>query len=208
MSADSAADPFTDALKNFKGLAVAVRFDDGALEVESAGDTTGFGLSVLYASDRGADVMETLPDDTALAMGAGFEPGWLTELAEQVASFTGGDMTADELLQEASDVTGLDVPADIETLVGQSAALAVGSEFDIENLINSSDGSDLPIVVKVQGDPEKIKAVLAKLVAQEPDGRDLPRQRLRRRHDRDRPERRLPRQGAHARHAGRLRRVP
>ena len=43
--------------------------------------------------------METLPDDTALAMGAGFEPGWLTELAEQVASFTGGEMTADELLQ-------------------------------------------------------------------------------------------------------------
>ena len=114
-----ADDPFTDALKNFKGLAVTVRFDDGALEVESAGDVTGigFGLSALYASDRGADVMETLPDDTALAMGAGFEPGWLTALAEQAASFTGGDMTADELLQEASDVTGLDLPADLETLV-------------------------------------------------------------------------------------------
>ncbi len=169
VQADSAADPFTDALKNFKGLAVAVRFDDGALEVESAGDTTAFGLSTLYSSDRGADVMETLPDDTALAMGAGFEPGWLTELAEQGASFTGGEMTAEELLQEASDTTGLDVPADIETLLGQSAAVAVGSEFDVENLINSSDGSDLPIVVKVQGDPEKIKGVLAKLIEQEPD---------------------------------------
>ena len=53
--------------------------------------------------------------------------------------------------------------------MGQSAAVAVGSEFDIENLINSSDGSDLPIVVKVQGDPEKIKGVLAKLIEQEPD---------------------------------------
>ena len=148
---------------------MAVRFDDGALEVESAGDTTAFGLSTLYSSDRGADVMETLPDDTALAMGAGFEPGWLTELAEQGASFTGGEMTAEELLQEASDTTGLDVPADIETLLGQSAAVAVGSEFDVENLINSSDGSDLPIVVKVQGDPEKIKGVLAKLIEQEPD---------------------------------------
>ena len=170
VSAAGETDPFADALRDFKGLAVSVRFDDGALEIESAGDVTGFGLSALYSSDRGADVMATLPDDTALAMGAGFEPGWLTELAEQAASFTGGEMSADELLQEASDTTGLDLPADIETLVGRSAALAVGSEFDAENLFNSSDGSDLPIAAKVQGEPEKIKAVLAKLIEQDPDG--------------------------------------
>jgi hypothetical protein len=170
VSADGETDPFADALKGFKGLAVAVRFDDGALEIESAGDLTGLGLSALYSSDRGADVMQTLPDDTALAMGAGFEPGWVTELAERAASFTGGEMTADDLMQEASKATGLDLPADIETLFGQSAALAVGSEFDVENLINSTDGSDLPIAAKVQGDPEAIKGVLAKIVEQAPSG--------------------------------------
>ena len=95
--------------KDFQGVAVSVRFDDGALEIESAG---GYGsrLDSLFGSDRGADVVETLPDDTAAAIGVGFEEGWLTQVVEQMASYSGGEMTAAELFEEASQMTGLDLP--------------------------------------------------------------------------------------------------
>ncbi len=164
--------PMADALKNFKGMAVSVRFDDGALEVEAAGDT-GLTSSAWYGTDQGADVLETLPADTAAAFGMGFEDGWLTELADQMASYTGGDMSADELFQEASDATGLDVPEDIETLLGDSVAVSFGSGFDPEAFFNSSDGGDLPVALKVKGDPDAIQKVLDKINAQDPSAADF-----------------------------------
>jgi hypothetical protein len=164
--------PMAEALKNFKGLAVSVRFDDGALEVEAAGDT-GLTSSAWYGTDQGADVLETLPADTEAAFGMGFEEGWLTRLADQMASYTGGDMTPDELFQEASDATGLDVPDDIETLLGDSVALSFGSGFDPEAFFNSSDGGDLPVALKVKGDPDAIQKVLDKINAQDPSAGDF-----------------------------------
>ena len=47
------SNPIADAMKDFKGLAVAVRFDDGALEVEAAGDTGLELLGVLRLRPRG-----------------------------------------------------------------------------------------------------------------------------------------------------------
>ena len=162
--------PFADALKDFKGVAVAVRFDDGALEIEGAGDT-GFDLSALYGSDRGADVVETLPADTAAAIGVGFEEGWLTQLVEQVASFTGGEMTAAELLRGGlRSRPASTCPQDVETLLGRSAALSFGSDFDPEAFFNSGDGSELPIALKVQGDADGARAVVDKIVAQDAGG--------------------------------------
>ena len=146
------SNPFADALKNFKGLAVAVRFDDGALEIEAAGDT-GLDLPAFYGSDRGGDVVETLPADTAAAIGVGFEEGWLTDVVEQMAAYTGGEMTAAELFEEASNMTGLDLPQDAETLLGDSAALSFGSDFDPEAFFNSSDGSEIPVALKVRATP-------------------------------------------------------
>jgi hypothetical protein len=161
------SNPMADALKNFKGMAVSVRFSDGALEIESAGDT-GLLPKSLYGTDRGADVVETLPTATAAAIGVGFEPGWLTDVVDQFSAF-GGGMTTDELFQEASDATGLDVPADIETLLGESAALSFGSDFDPEAFFNSGDASDLPITLKVKGDEAAARKVLDKILAQDPE---------------------------------------
>ena len=55
---------------------------------------------------------------------------------------------------------------DVETLFGDSAALALGADFDPEAVFESSDGADVPIALKVDGDPEEIEAVLEKLRAQ------------------------------------------
>jgi Protein of unknown function (DUF3352) len=163
----NAAPAGSSPLADFGGMAVTVRFDDGALEIEGAGDT-GVRMSKLYSTDRGADVVETLPPATAAAFGLGFEEGWLTQLAEQVAASSGGEMTAADLFEEASDATGLDVPEDIETLFGSSAALAFGSDFDPEAFFNSGKPTDLPIALKVQGDEEAARKVLTKLLDQAP----------------------------------------
>jgi hypothetical protein len=171
-SSSDVPDELGDALEDFKGLAVSVRFDDGALEVEAAGDT-GLTSAAWYGTDRGADVLETLPADTAAAFGVGFEEGWLTQLADQMATYTGGEMTTEDLFREASDATGLDVPDDVETLLGDSVALSFGSGFDPEAFFNSSDGSDLPVALKVKGDPDAIQAVLDKINAQAPGAEDF-----------------------------------
>ena len=62
-----------------------------------------------------------------------------------------------------SDMTGLDLPDDAETLAGDSAALALGSDFDPTSFFGSPDGSDVPVAVKIKGDPDEIEKVLDKL---------------------------------------------
>lgn len=159
----------TDALKNFEGAAVTVRFSDGALEVESAGGSKtldALGLGSLAGSDQGGDVISTLPDDTAAAVGVGFADGWFTDLVDYVSTSSGGSLSAGDLIDEMSQATGLDLPGDAETLAGESAAIAVGGNVDPETFVNSSDGSDVPVAVKVKGDPKAIESVLDKVRAQ------------------------------------------
>jgi hypothetical protein len=151
--------------EDFEGMAATIRFSSGALELETAG---GIGLqtTTFYGTDRGDDAMSTLPADTVAAFGMGFEDGWLTQLVDQLAAVSGEDKSAEEMWAELSAETGLDLPADAETLAGESAVLAIGSGFDAEQLMNSADGSDVPVGVKVKGDPAAIDAVLDKLRGQ------------------------------------------
>jgi hypothetical protein len=72
-------------------------------------------------------------------------------------------MTREDLYAEVENQTGLTLPDDLETLGGESAALALGGGFDPEAMFNSADGSDVEVGVKVQGDPEGIESVLDKL---------------------------------------------
>jgi hypothetical protein len=152
----------TDALKDFKGMAATVRFDDGALELEVAGDP-GLSRGQLYATDHGDDAVSTLPEDTAAAIGVGFEQGWFTDLVDQMASYSNGEMSAEELMSQMSQESGLDLPADAETLAGESMSLSIGSGFDPETFFNSGDGSGVPVAAKVNGDSDAIEGVLDKV---------------------------------------------
>ncbi|NYD41493.1 DUF3352 domain-containing protein [Nocardioides panaciterrulae] len=151
-----------DALKQFKGMAATVRFNDGALELEGAADPGETATSgQLGTGEGGDDVLATLPSDTAAAMGFGFEDGWFAKLVDRFASYSG--MTGSDLMDQMSQSSGLDLPADAETLAGDSMALAVGGNIDPETIMNSSDGSNLPVAVKIKGDPDAIDGVLGKL---------------------------------------------
>ncbi|MET0524071.1 MAG: DUF3352 domain-containing protein [Nocardioides sp.] len=153
---------FTQALEDFQGAALTVRFDDGALEVEMAGDSA-LTEKTMPTTDKGDDVLSTLPEDTAAAIGVGLPEGWFSTMLDQMSKYTGGEMTADDVIAQAEAETGLELPDDIETLLGESTALAVSPDIDPEALVNSSSPEGLPIGVKIQGDPEEIEAILEKI---------------------------------------------
>jgi len=156
-------DEMTSALEDFAGGALTVRFDDGALEVETATGTDALGLQTLLGSDQGGAVMATLPDDTAAAFGLGFEEGWFDEAVDYVGSTMGADVDVEGLLADMEEETGLSLPQDAETLAGESVAVAISPDFD-PGLFFNSGGQDAPVAVKITGDAEGIQDVVDRLV--------------------------------------------
>jgi hypothetical protein len=152
----------SQALEDFEGMAATLRFSDGALEFEAVG-AAGDDAMANLATDRGDDVVSTLPEDTAVAIGFGFPEGWMDKALEQAAAMSGGEMTAEDLAAEFEAMTGLTV-GDIETLLGDSAALSLSSDIDMDALFSSSDGSDVPVGAKVHGDSAAIQDVVSRLV--------------------------------------------
>lgn len=153
-------------LKDFKGMAGTLRFDNGALEFEVATDATK--AVGAFAGGEGASVVSTLPSDTAAAFGVGFGQGWAQQVLDNISAVSGGGAEMDQMLSQIESQTGLALPGDLEALLGDSAAISVSSSLDPEAMANSSDGSQIPVGIKVKGDADKIDAVLSKLAATAP----------------------------------------
>jgi hypothetical protein len=152
----------TKALEEFQGMAATVRFSAGALEFEAVAATQGSQNAELFATDRGDDALATLPGDTAAAIGFGFADGWLDAVLEQAVASSGGEMGVSDLEQQLQAMTGLTL-ADVETVFGESAVIALGSNLDPEAFFSSSDGSEIPVGAKIKGDAAGIEEVLGKL---------------------------------------------
>ena len=150
------------ALEGFEGAAATLRFDDGALELEMAVGPGEEALAAYGAADGRAEAVTSLPADTAAALGMAVPEGWVDFALEQVASMEGSGMTRDQMAEELEAATGLTVD-DLETLLGESFAIALGSDLDPETLFSSSDGSDIPVGAKIQGDADAIQDVLERL---------------------------------------------
>jgi hypothetical protein len=155
------SDPFGGLLKNFQGAAATLRFTGNGLELATASDPalSESGLT----SDQGGAVVSRLPDDTAAAFGIGLKPGWALALADRFASYSGDGSTGQDLLDQLSQESGLDLPADVETLLGSSSAISSSKTFDFEKMIESSDGTGIPVAYTVKGDPSAVQKVLDKL---------------------------------------------
>lgn len=156
---DVDAEALDSALEGFEGAGLHVRFSEGSLEVEVATDGDYGDLTALGDSDQGATMLETLPDDTALALGIGFEPGWFSTVLDNLDRVSDGEVTAQ--IEGLEAATGLDLSEDVETLLGESAALAVSSDLDPEVIFNSGSGlGEVPVGLKVKGDPDAVEEVL------------------------------------------------
>ncbi len=168
LPSDGVPPELEQAFEDFGGAALAVRFADGALEVEVA---TAGTEDLDYASEDGADVVSTLPEDTAVALGFGFSEGWGEVALDNLEQRLGPD-AADALAFVESQL-GLALPEDLETVLGESMALSLGGDFDAAALAQTPDGSDVPVGAKIRGDAEGIEDVLDKLQAAAGPGGDL-----------------------------------
>jgi hypothetical protein len=161
-TADEGDDPFTQALSGFKGAAATLRFTGDGLELAVAADGNAPQLSKVTGT-TGGELVQRLPDDTAAAAGVSFPKGWLDRYLDQMSSMFGSGMSKEDGMRELSKETGLDVPGDLETLLGSGVSVSIGDDFDFEAAENSDDGGGLPIAVTVKGDPAAIEQVLDKL---------------------------------------------
>jgi hypothetical protein len=164
-AADSGDDPFTEALSSFKGGAATLRFTGDGLELAAAADGGSPQLTNI-TGNTGGTLVKRLPGDTAAAAGVTLPQGWLDRQLAQMSSMFGGmGMSKDDVVRELSQQTGLDVPTDIETLLGSGFTISLGHEFDFEAATNSADGSGLPVAATIKGDPDAIEKVLDKIRA-------------------------------------------
>ena len=165
---DEMPDELTEILEDFSGAALTVRFDDGALEIETATSVEDFGLDNLTASDNAGETIETLPEDTAAAIAYGFEEGWFEDFLEYAESVSGSTFDVDELIAGAEDELGLDLPEDAEKLAGESAVIALGADFDPDMFFDyDTEITEIPIGLKIKGDPDDIQDVLDKILDSE-----------------------------------------
>ncbi|WP_165821120.1 DUF3352 domain-containing protein [Nocardioides gansuensis] len=157
------------SLEDFGGAAATLRFSDGSLELEFAADS-GEQAEIFADVDSGGEIVGSLPEGTIAAIGFGVPDGWVDMMAEQMASSLG--QTKDELYAEASAQTGLDLPDDLEALVGDGLAVSLGEGIDPDAVMNGGP-AELPIAIKIDGDEAEVEAVLEKLRPQLGEEADL-----------------------------------
>jgi hypothetical protein len=144
---------------NFDGMAGVLRFADGAMEAEFVG-STGSG-----AFGRSNPAVQTLPASTGAALSVGFQDGWAEDWLDRMAQSFGDGRSTDELLAEAEADTGLELPEDLEALLGDGLTFSVDADIDFEEMISSGDFAQLPAGVRIEGDPATITPVVDKLAA-------------------------------------------
>ena len=155
-------------LKDFPGGAMVLRFADSGFEMEMAMGELAPAVTDAFDTDRGGDLVGSLPDSTAVAYGLGFSDGWLGTLIEEFRPMIEESLgeSVEEGLADVEQEFGISVPEDIETLTGETAALALDSDFDPE--IAESSPEELPAGFVVRGDPDEIEKVLEKIRANLP----------------------------------------
>ena len=149
-----------EALEEFEGGAFVVRFDDEALEMEAAGG--GLPAEVEMGGESG---IGDLPASTALAFGLGIADGAVQDLLDSVTeSFGLSEDDVEAMLTEVEAQSGLELPEDIDALLGDGFSVAVDSSVDMDSMINSSEPpEELPAGIRIVGDPGEITTVMEKL---------------------------------------------
>lgn len=149
-------DPFEameDALKDFQGLGGTVRFAGGGMELSLAAG----GINTAKGSAGIGDELGDLPGDTAVALGFGVPDDFAAKYLDQIEDVFGPDFLA-----EAEEETGLEIPEDVQTLLGDAVTLSLGG--DAPDSPDSLEGpADLPLGLLIHGDADKISAVIEKI---------------------------------------------
>jgi hypothetical protein len=163
---DSAAVPgeARELYADFEGGALVLRFRDGAVEAEWAGKGLPAGASAPGGATA-ASAAGDLPGSTAAAVSVSLADGWLEKYLDSMSGLLseGPGVGGEDALDALEARTGLSVPEDVETLLGDNVSIALDSDFDPAALESSEDPTLLPAGVRVVGDADAIMAVVDKL---------------------------------------------
>ncbi|HWM00063.1 MAG TPA: DUF3352 domain-containing protein [Nocardioidaceae bacterium] len=156
---DEALGPMDDQLRrqvdqSYRSGAVAFRFDDRYVELATV--LTG---SAYQESDDGAIADMALPETTAVALGFADGGGYVDE---QWDMMLGGDPG---MGKEIERELGLELPADLRTVFGESFTLALdGKDLDL-GALGSAGPSALDLGVRVSTDPAELTRIVQRLEA-------------------------------------------
>jgi hypothetical protein len=141
--------PAKDALEGFEGLGGTVRFAGGGMELAVAGG----GVQQLAELGTVGEQFADLPGDTAAALGFGVTDGYAEEMIGRMSS-------GDDSVAEAEKETGLDLPGDLQTLLGKAVIVSLGG--DAPASFDEIDGvDDVPAGIVIHGDADRIKEIIA-----------------------------------------------
>jgi hypothetical protein len=147
--------------KDFEGMAAVVRFHDGSIEAELA----AAGLPAGATGDRASGPsLETLPGTTAAAMTLSLRPGWLQGYLDSVGAMLSAGESTDEFWSMVESDTGLALPEDVETLLGDGFSISVDSSADLGEIERSNDVPRAPVALRVSGDAQASRAVLDRVL--------------------------------------------
>lgn len=143
----------TDAFKGFKGAAAGLKFNDGGIEMAFAGG----GAADEKAKTVGQAVGD-LPRDTAAVFALAVPAKQLEQL--QADDDEGGSLRS--LSKTFTEGTGLNLPEDLMTLLGDSISISVGGNAPA-NLDDISSPAEIPVGLLIHGDETKIQDVVARV---------------------------------------------
>ena len=146
--------------KGFDGMAGVVRFADGAVEAQFASDSTLENLGLKYSSEDRTDITK-LPSGTAAALALSLPDGWAQEYVDLMAKMMGDEQSVDQMLKQAETATGLQLPEDIETLLGDGVTVALDEDLDVKAA--SQDPTGIPAGLRISGDPAEIRVAIDKV---------------------------------------------
>ena len=149
------------AVEEFEGAAMVVRFDDAALEIELAAG----GLDQATGVVGGSSGLGDLPSTTAVGLGVGVSDSAVQELFDSLSSTMGAE-ELERMVAMAESRTGLSLPGDLQTLLGDGVSVAVDSSADLGGVFEGTgDPTALPVGVRITGDPDAIVPVLDDVLA-------------------------------------------
>jgi hypothetical protein len=139
------------ALDGFEGLGGTVRFAGGGMELAVAGS----GIQQIRSLATVGSQIGDLPADTAAALGFGVDPDFAQRMLDQMVN-------TEDPLSDIEQDTGLDLPGDLQTLLGRAVTFSLGGDApasvdDVENI------EDVPAGLVIHGDADRITGVITKL---------------------------------------------
>jgi hypothetical protein len=142
--------------KDFGGMAGVLRFHDGSMEGELA--AKGLAQGIASGGPTGP-ALGDLPDTTGAALTVSLRSGWLQDYLDAIE----GVLSADEpggfwTAMEAG--TGLDLPEDLETMLGEGISVSVDASADLGSVTLYGDPPTIPVGLRISGDPQEITRVI------------------------------------------------